>query len=707
MKQVLVKGGKVEINEVPPPGLSDGMALVAVSHSLISSGTESGFVSDGGTAGYVLKKAKDPLNIEKVKRKIASVGIKGTLEVVKSKIFEYQAPGYSTAGTIVECAPGVPGLRVGDRVACSGVGYASHAAYNAVPHQLITPIPEGVSFEEAAFVTLGAIAMQGVRRAEPTFGETIVVSGLGLLGQLACQIARAAGCRVIGCDPIAEKRALAEELGADAACAPGDLEDVVAEWTGGYGADAVLVCAAAKGSEVTNQALDCCRQKGRVVVVGAVGMQLQREPLYMKELDFRLSCSYGPGRYNPAYEEKGLDYPIGYVRWTEGRNMAEFLRMVAEGKVRVKPLISVERPVEEADTAYETILSGSPNAIAALIRYDTPAAHPPPARRMQLRSGSAQGEVGVALIGAGAFASAYHLPSLGKIPGARVEAVVARTGGKAKQAAEKHGARYCATDYREVLADDQVNAVVVATRHNLHAEIALAAIDAGKHVFAEKPLALTVADCERIAASAAEKGVLVSVGFNRRFSAHARALKAATEASSGPKVMLYRCNAGPLPPDHWTRDPETGGGRILGEGVHFFDFLRWLAGSEAVSVEAARIGSDSQLAPEEDNLSVHLRFADGSLGTVLYTTVGNLGLGKERVEVFAGGGAAVIDDFRGVRFAGMPGKSVQSRSEDKGQFAIMANFIAAIRGETELSVTAEDGLAATRIALDALASAAS
>ena len=399
MKQVLVKGGEVFVEEVPPPQPSRGGALVRVACSLISSGTESGFVSQGGTASLLMKKAKDPLNIEKVKRKIASVGIKGTLEIIRGKLFEFQAPGYSTAGTIVSCGDDLHGLRVGDRVACAGVGYASHAEYNAVPHQLLTPIPDGVSFEEAAYVSLGAIAMQGVRQAAPTFGETVIVVGLGLLGQLAAQIARAAGCHVIGCDPVEGKRALAAQLGAEAVCAPDELAETVAVLTGGHGADAVIICAASKGSEVTRQACELARQKGRVVVVGAVGMELEREPMYLKELDFRLSCSYGPGRYNPNYEERGLDYPIAYVRWTEGRNMAEFLRMIATGRVQVKPLISLQKPVDEAAEAYKAILTPGPTTISALITYPgADAASLPPTRTLVLR-GLAKGNaaLGVAV----------------------------------------------------------------------------------------------------------------------------------------------------------------------------------------------------------------------------------------------------------------------------------------------------------------------
>ncbi|MCF6285305.1 MAG: zinc-binding dehydrogenase [Candidatus Hydrogenedentes bacterium] len=420
MKQVLVKGGKVHLETVPAPAITAGMALVQVRYSLISSGTESGFVSKGGTTVYAIKKASDPLNIEKVKRKLASVGPKGTIDVIKNKLFAFQVPGYSTSGVIVACGAEVPGFRVGDRVACAGVGYASHGEYNAVPHQLLTPLPDGVGFEGGAFVALGAIAMQGVRRAQPTFGETVVVLGLGLVGLLALQIVRAAGCRVIGCDPIETRRALATKLGAEAVCEPNALDGIVHEWTGGHGADAVVVCAASKDSAIANQAIDLCRQKGRVSVIGSVGMHLEREGLFRKEIDFALSCSYGPGRYHPGYEEKGLDYPIGYVRWTEGRNMAEFLRMVAEQKVQVTPLISVVHSIDEAATAYEAVLNSGSDTIAALLRYgegDDTAPHIP-TPTLSLKSNVApSGSIGLAVVGAGAFAQSVHLPNLRKITG--------------------------------------------------------------------------------------------------------------------------------------------------------------------------------------------------------------------------------------------------------------------------------------------------
>ncbi|MCC6694469.1 MAG: bi-domain-containing oxidoreductase [Candidatus Hydrogenedentes bacterium] len=705
MKQVLVRGGKVHVEDVPPPSVAPGHALVRVSHSVISSGTESSFVSEGGTAAFVMKNARNPLNVEKLKRKVASIGVRGTVEFVRGKLFEFQIPGYSTAGVVVECGEGLEGFRAGDKVACSGAGYACHAEYNLVPQQLLTPIPDGVDTEDAAFVTLGAIAMQGCRQLAPTFGETFVVMGMGLLGQLSAQILRAAGCRVICSDPVAAKRELATTLGASVVTPPEDLAAHVQEWTAGHGADGVLICAATKDSEAANSALELCRQKGRVVVTGAVGMNLARSPLYLKELDFRLSCSYGPGRYNPAYEEKGLDYPIGYVRWTEGRNMSEFLRMIAEGKVKVKPLISLRREVANAQDAYAAILDKESNTVAAVLTYGEPEEDAKRLinRRFELKARTARsGDVGVAVIGAGGFASAFHLPNVAKMSGARLVAVVNRTGAKAKQAAEKYGAAYCTTDVNQVLADDAVKAVIIATRHNLHAPLAIAAAKAGKHVFVEKPMAMTVPDCEAVCDAAESAGILLTVGFNRRFSKFAQLAKAQLVHMPGPKIIVYRCNAGVLPPGHWTNDPVEGGGRIIGEAVHFFDLCCWLAGQDPCAVLAERAGAPDETAPGSNNLTALIRFPDGSLATVIYSTLGHPGIDKEHIEVFGSGKAVVIDDFRGIRFAGLSAKNIKQTGEHKGQYEILENWIRAIRGEAELSVTAAHGLRATQIAQEAI-----
>ena len=574
-----------------------------------------------------------------------------------------------------------------------------------MPRQLLTPIPDGVSFEEAAYVALGAIAMQGVRQAQTTFGETIVVMGLGLVGQLAFQILRAAGCRVICSDPVQAKCDLAEELGAEAACTPGALPGVVDEWTGGYGADGVVICAASRDSAVTHSALDLCRPKGRVVVVGAVGLQLPREPMYMKELDFRLSCSYGPGRYHPAYEERGLDYPIGYVRWTEGRNMGEFLRMVAEKKVTVQPLTSIVRSVAQAQEAYSAILEKGSTAISSLIDYGLEDLAPamPAERKLLVRATEAKaGQVGIAVIGAGGFASAFHLPNLAKMPEACLEAVADVAGRKAKAAAEKHGARYCTSDYREVLADGRVKAVVIATRHNLHPVIAIEAARAGKHVFTEKPLAITVAECEQVCDAVQEAGVLLSVGFNRRFSKFSQHAKRVIDGWAGPKMILYRCNAGPLPPGHWTCDPVEGGGRIVGEGVHFFDLCCWLLGQDPVEVRADRADTHAENVESENNLTAILRFPDGSTATVVYCSLGHAGVPKEQVEIYGGGSVICIDNYRGIRFAGGGGKDYRQSAEHKGQFELLENWVRAIRGEAELNVTAQHGLRATWIAQEAM-----
>ncbi len=704
MKQVLVKSGSIQVEDVPPPMKEPGTALVRVAASLISSGTESDFLSEGGMAGYAIKKARDPLNIENVKRKLATVGIKGTLEMVRNKLSEYQTPGYSSAGVIVEVGPEAPFYRVGDRVACSGVGYACHAEYNVVPHQLLTPIPENLHFEEAAFVSLGAIAAQGARRANPTFGETFVVSGLGLVGQLAAQILRAAGCHVIGSDPIVERRHLAETLGAERVCPPEALEAVTREHTAGYGADGVIVCAASRNSAITNQALELCRPKGRVVVVGAVGLQLERGPMYAGELDFRLSCSYGPGRYDHHYEECGLDYPIGQVRWTQGRNMAEFLRMVDAGRVRVKPLISVTKAVDEAAKAYAAVMEGG-DIIAAVLRYGDPhetGRSAIPAHSFALRGKSkATGEVGVAVIGTGAIATGFHLPNLARISGCRLVALANRSGQKAKQWGRRFEAAYCTTDYHDILKDPGVDAVIIATRHHLHKEMALAAIAAGKHVFVEKPLALTVADCDEICDAASAQGVLLTVGFNRRFAPLALAAKASAQKMPGPKTLLYRCNAGTLPQDHWTLDPVEGGGRILGEAVHFFDFARWMLEDNPVSIRAERMDADHP-AYENDSLTTLLRFAGGSLAVIVYSGAGSGLLGKERLELFGGGASLVLEDYRTLTHYGVPGKDMAVRHVDKGLGALLRHFITAVQGRETLSVTGQDGRWATYIAEEAL-----
>ncbi|NLN92074.1 MAG: Gfo/Idh/MocA family oxidoreductase [Candidatus Hydrogenedens sp.] len=704
MKQVAVTGGKISVVEVPPPLPGPGMALVQTAFSLISSGTESAFVSSGGAAGLAVKKALDPVMREKFKNRLATTGIRNTWELVRDKLFDSQAPGYGCSGIILEKAVDLPHFRPGDRVACAGVGYACHAEQNVIPAQLMTPIPEGVDLEDAAFVSLGAIACQGVRRINPSFGEVFIVSGLGLVGQLTLQVLKAAGCRVIASDPVPFRRDLAATLGADVIATPEELADLAFEHSAGYGVDGALICAATKDSGVVNEALRACRQKGRVIVVGAVGMNLERESLYLKELDFGLSCSYGPGRYQPPYEEEGLDYPLGHVRWTQGRNMSAFFQMIRSGQVQVKPLVQLRRPIDEAAEAYAAIQTDK-EIIAALLEYppsDKPADSPPWKRIYTLNSVAAKkDETVVSVLGAGSFASGVLLPALSRLPGCRLHSLACASGLHAQKRAKRFKAAAYSTDYKELLQDPTVDAVFIATRHHLHKAMALDAIAAGKHVFVEKPLALTTADCEEICEAAEKQGVLLSVGFNRRFAPLSLEAKKLFESTLGPEQLLYRCNAGALPGDHWALDPVQGGGRILGEAVHFFDYACWLFQDSPALIQA------ECLRPQQDNqpidsLSVMIRFSQGSLATILYTGNGNSFLDKEYMEIHGHGKSVVIKDFKQLTPYGLGGKEIRKRRVDKGHSALLAHFIGAVQGRESLSVSGEDGLRATRIAETAL-----
>lgn len=704
MKQVAVTGGKISVVEVPPPVPGPGMALVQTSFSLISSGTESAFVSSGGAAGLAVKKALNPVIREKLKNRLATTGIRNTCELVWDKLFDAQAPGYSCSGIILETGPDLPHFRPGDRVACSGVGYACHSEQNVVPYQLLTPVPEGVDLEDAAFVSLGAIACQGVRRTTPSFGEVFIVSGLGLVGLLTLQVLKAAGCRVIASDPIPFRRELAATLGADVTAAPEELAHLAFEHSAGYGVDGALICAATKDSTVVNEALRACRQKGRVIVVGAVGMNLEREALYLKELDFGLSCSYGPGRYQPLYEEGGLDYPIGQVRWTQGRNMTAFLQMIQAGQIQVKPLVQVRRSIDAAAEAYEAIQEDK-EVIAALLDYPVAdkVADPSPLKRIYTLQTvtKKKDETAVSVLGAGSFASAVLLPALSQLSGCRVHSLACASGLHAQKWAKRFQAAAYSTDYRELLRDPSVDAVFIATRHHLHKSMALDAIAAGKHVFVEKPLALTTADCEEICEAAEKQGVLLSVGFNRRFAPLSLEAKRLFSKGSSPEQLLYRCNAGALPADHWALDPLQGGGRILGEAVHFFDYACWLFEDSPALIQSECLRPQQENRPV-DSLSVMIRFSKGAVATILYTGTGSSLLEKEYIEIHGQGKSLVINDFKQLTPYGLGGKAIKNRRIDKGHSSLISHFIRAVQGREPLSVSGEAGRLATWIAEKAL-----
>ena len=703
MLQVAMSGGEVRVVEVPEPVVRGGAVLVRTSHSLISAGTESTGIGSGGRReNLVLRAIRNPALVKKVVDRVASHGLASTAELVRTRISTEMPSGYSCAGVVVDVGDDVTDIRKGDRVACAGAGYANHAGVNVVPRNLVALVPDAVSFEEAAFGTLGAIALQGVRRAEPGLGDRVAVLGLGLLGQITAQMLRASGAVVIGVDVRPERVARAQALGLDAGFTISERDFVagVGERTSGRGADAVIVTAAGGDPGLLNKAFEACRRKGRVVLVGDVPIRIQRDKIYKKEIDFLISTSYGPGRYDPSYEEKGQDYPFGYVRWTEGRNLEDVLRQIASGALRVRPLIDATHGVEDASAAYASL--GSENRpIGILLDYHLDAAVEAP-RAVTYRpirraaSPPKAGAFGVGVVGYGGYFRAMLLPLLKAHPGFSLAAACARSGLSVRAAVENDGFGKGITDYHELVADASVDVVYVATRHDLHYAVARAAVEAGKAVFVEKPMTMTVADARELVELVAQRRTLLTVGFNRRFSPHVARLSELLRPIAAPKTLVYRVNAGMLPPEHWLLDPAEGGGRLLGEGVHFFDLLRFLAGSEPVRVVSMAFRGRAR-----DEGTAVIEFADGSTGSLVYSGSGASGMGKERLEVLAGGASFVLDDYRNLEVHGLGKEGLKTRTVEKGQKEQLENFYSALRGETSLGVTAEDGLQATWCAVEA------
>ena len=699
MKQVLqsARTGAIEVAEVPAPRGLPGCVLVRIAASLVSAGTER--ASSDFAAKSLLQKARSrPDLVREVMNKVRRDGVLSAMTAVRSRLDQPAALGYSSAGTVVEVGEGITDVRAGDRVACAGAGFAVHAEFACVPRLLVARIPSAeVEFESAAFTTLGAVAIHGVRTAEAKLGDVVAVIGLGLLGQLAVQILNAAGCRVIGIDPAQERAELAGKLGALAVTASeAEFRDLCMRDSGGNGADCVLITAETASSGPVNLASEVARDRGIVVAVGTVGMELQRKLYYEKELDFRVSRSYGPGRYDTAYEQKGRDYPIGYVRWSETRNMEAFLQLLADGKVDVRPLITHSFAIENARAAYELITSETREAhLGVVIRYPERGELP---RKLELISRRAEtvpsGRVRVGVFGAGNFAQGILVPAM-KAAGAEMVGLCATSGARAKSSAEKFGFEFCITDEEEIYSDASINTIAIATRHHLHAKQVVRALESGKHVFCEKPLCLNEEELEQIERAYAQRGgeLRLMVGFNRRFAAMARRMKDFLAQSVGPLTMHYRINAGALPKDHWIEDPEQGGGRILGEGCHFVDFLSFLCGAAPVAVNARSVS-----APVGQDVIASLEFADGSQGTISYLCNGDRAFSKERVEVFGGGAVAVLDDFRRLELVRNGRKSL-SRSwlkQDKGHAAEWKAFCESIETGRPAPISFEEIVASTR-----------
>ena len=649
MKQMFqsVRTGESTIVEVPVPALVPGYVLVRNAASLVSAGTER-MVIEFAEKSMIAKAKARPDLVRQVLDKARREGVLNTIDSVRSRLDQPLSLGYSSAGTVIAVGEGISDIKVGDRVACSGMNYASHAEVVAVPRMLATPMPGAVGFEEAAFTTVGAIALHGIRLAEVKLGEVVAVIGLGLIGQLTVQMLKAAGCVVLGMDIDADRCKLASELGCDAtAVSAQEFDSLVTARTAAQGADSVLITAAAAGNQPVELAGAIARAKAIVVAVGAVGTEIPRKGYYEKELDFRISRSYGPGRYDPEYEEKGHDYPISYVRWTESRNMGAFLQMVADGKIEIQKLITHRYPIEQATVAYDLITGKrSEKFMGVLVRYPE---HVQPVRRIDLGDEAAAvktGVVRVGALGAGLFAGQVLLPAMKKAGGIEFGGVCTATGGSSQHIGAKFGFRYCTTDENEILKDASVNTVVIATRHNLHAAQVLAALRAGKHVFCEKPLCLKRDELAEIMSAKLQPGaknLLLMVGYNRRFAPMAQELKTFFADAREPLAAHYRVNAGSIPSTHWVHDPETGGGRIVGEVCHFVDFLIYIAGSLPVSIFANALPHGGN---PPDSVSVNIAFANGAIGTITYISGGDKAFSKERVEVIGGGRVAVLDDFR-------------------------------------------------------------
>jgi predicted dehydrogenase/threonine dehydrogenase-like Zn-dependent dehydrogenase len=684
MKQLIQsnRGEGVQVADVPTPLLSAGGVLVATQSSLISAGTErsSARVANKSLLGKALER---PDLVQKVLTQVRHRGVLDTARAVFNRLDTPTAPGYSCSGIALEVGQEVAGIKPGDRVACAGQNHASHAEMVFVPKNLCVPIPAGVDFDAAAYVALGAIALQGIRQAEPRIGEVVAVVGLGLLGQLSVQLLRANGCAVVAADLEPGRLELARKSGVRAVL-PVELSAAVAAASAGAGADAVIITASADNDGPVTLAAEVCRKRGRVVVVGAVGMDLPREPFYLKELDLRLSTSYGPGRYDPNYEARGVDYPLPYVRWTEQRNMSAFLALLADGKLDVGQLTTHRFPIERAAQAYELILGGEQPHLGVLLQY--PRSTPERATRtvtLQRRPPVAQVRLG--LIGAGNHVSDMLVPQLARRRDVEIRAVCTPSGMKARASGERLKAAYCTSDCGALLEDAAVNAVLIGSRHDSHARLVIAALGAGKHVFVEKPLCLTEQELNAVLeayADAARDGLHLMVGFNRRYSPHAREIRAAFAERANPLVMSYRVNAGAVEPGHWIQDAAAGGGRIVGEGCHFVDFMQYVCGATVAAVQAAAIGRHAS-GITSDQATVTLEFTDGSIGTLLYAAGGHHAVAKERFEAFGNGTAVIMDDLRTTQISGARGRRrFRTRGQDKGFAAEMAAFCAAVRGES-------------------------
>ncbi|MEW6400475.1 MAG: bi-domain-containing oxidoreductase [Chloroflexota bacterium] len=704
MKQLLqnIKTGKATIEEIPVPTPRAGQALVKVSASLVSAGTER-MVVEFAEKSLVGKARSRPDLVKQVLDKAKREGVMPTVQAAFNRLDQPMALGYSSAGTIIELGPNMSGFKVGQRVACAGGGYAVHAEYNVVPRNLLTPLPDNVDSESAAFTTLGAIALHGFRLAEPQLGENVAVIGLGLLGLLTIQLASAAGCSVLGIDLDPSRIQIASSLGLQAVLRD-QAESAAQAFTGNRGFDSIIICADTPSNDPIELAAVIARDRAKVVATGAVGLNFPRKIYYEKEISFINSRSYGPGRYDTNYEENGQDYPIGYIRWTEGRNFQSIVDLMESEKLRVQPLITHRFPIEEATEAYEVITGKKDeNFLGVVLTYPEEKKKEErtvvfPAivnRKSSIASPSALAVVNLGVLGAGLYANATLLPVIKKNKDFELVGIASSGGLHAQHSGKKFGFQYATSNDDDIINNPNINTVAVLTRHDTHADLVVKALKAGKHVFVEKPLAINSEQLEQIAKLLPSADCLLLTGFNRRFSSLANSLNSLLSDFHEPKYIHYRVNAGYLPLNHWTQDPEIGGGRIIGEGCHFIDFITFLVGAAPASVNAYALPNNGKY--RDDNVSMTFTFPDGSIGVVDYLANGDKSSPKERVEVFCEGMIAVLDDFRSLEIT-KDGKRKEEKlaAQDKGWKDEMRAFAKAIREGGQPPIPYEQLIGVTR-----------
>ncbi|MDH5523635.1 MAG: bi-domain-containing oxidoreductase [Desulfobulbaceae bacterium] len=707
MRQIFqnLSNGQTSIVDVPCPMLTKGKILIASRTSLVSVGTERMLV-DFGKANYLDKARQQPDKVKQVLAKIKTDGVVSTLEAVRSKLDQPLPLGYCNAGVALNVGSGVQGVCVGDRIVSNG----NHAEVVCVPQNLCVKIPKNVCDEDAAFTVVGAIALQGVRLASPSIGEFFVVTGLGLIGLLTVQILKANGCSVLGIDIDEAKCALAREFGAETVVLSAGEDPITAAnaFSRTRGVDGVLITASTKSSVPVRQAARMCRKRGRIVLVGVTGLELQRSDFYEKEISFQVSCSYGPGRYDPEYEEKGHDYPLGFVRWTEQRNFESVLDMMAQGLLNVKPLISHRFDFEDAEKAYEHV-GNDVSSLGILLQYK-------PQQKMvrdeliqttiQLKlnepaQAASHDMMSVSFVGAGNYSKAVLIPAF-KEAGVRLKVIASNGGFSGVHAGQKFGFEETTTNIDSIFNDRHLNIVVITTRHDSHARLICQSLAAGKHVFVEKPLCLTLKELTEIETQYSvvckqqSNPSLLMVGFNRRFSPHVQRMKQLLAGLPGPKAIVMTVNAGAIPAQHWTQDKEVGGGRIIGEACHFIDLLRFLAEAPIVNWQKSMMDSTTA-----DTMTIHLTFADGSVGSVHYFANGSKSFPKERLEVFAGGRVLQLDNFRKLRGFGWPGfRKMNLWRQDKGQKACVTAFVKAVEQGSESPIPFAEVVEVSRVAIE-------